>query len=268
MATKLGDLAVGSIVKLNVGGVAKNFIVVHQGLPGSMYDASCDGTWLLMEDIYEERQWDFFKNATYRASAINSYLNGDFKNLLDTDIKNQIKTVKIPYFETSSDDEQNGADGHPTNILLLSSGECGFSGRNANWSYYCGSCLAYFSGTAVIGSDPKRIAYLNGKPREWWTRSISTTDDEYRYANYISGAGSLWTHMADDVHGIRPAMVMPSELYLGNDGFVLTKAPSMALAAAIDGVSRYLSPLVGGVDGVARELQAAAVIDGIQRDIF
>ena len=33
---KLGNKAVGSIVKLNVDGVAKEFIVVHQGLPGTM----------------------------------------------------------------------------------------------------------------------------------------------------------------------------------------------------------------------------------------
>ena len=43
---KLGSKASGSIVKLNVGGVATEFLVVHQGLPGPMYDASCDGTWL------------------------------------------------------------------------------------------------------------------------------------------------------------------------------------------------------------------------------
>ena len=47
----LSSKAVGSIVKLNVGGVAKNFIVVHQGRPSSLYDTSCDGTWLLMEEI-------------------------------------------------------------------------------------------------------------------------------------------------------------------------------------------------------------------------
>lgn len=65
--------------------------------------------------------------------------------------------------------------------------------------------------------------------------------------------------------GVRPVFTLPSTLYLDDDGFVQTKAPGMALAAAIDGVSRELSPLVGGVDGVARELQAAAVIDGAAR---
>ena len=49
MANKaIGTLAVGSSVYLNVGGVRKEFLVVHQGLLSSMYDASCNGTWLLM----------------------------------------------------------------------------------------------------------------------------------------------------------------------------------------------------------------------------
>ena len=50
---KLGNKAIGSIVKLKVNGAAKEFIVVHQGKPSSLYDESCNGTWLLMKDIYE-----------------------------------------------------------------------------------------------------------------------------------------------------------------------------------------------------------------------
>ena len=46
---KLGTKAVGSVLKLNLNGSPKNFIVVHQGKPSSLYDDSCDGTWLLMQ---------------------------------------------------------------------------------------------------------------------------------------------------------------------------------------------------------------------------
>ena len=53
MANKaISTLAVGSSVYLNVGGVRKEFLVVHQGKPSSLYDSSCNGTWLLMKDIY------------------------------------------------------------------------------------------------------------------------------------------------------------------------------------------------------------------------
>ena len=46
---KAGDLPIGQIVKLMEGGVETEFIVVNQGIPenSGLYDASCNGTWLL-----------------------------------------------------------------------------------------------------------------------------------------------------------------------------------------------------------------------------
>ena len=47
MATvALGTKAVGSKVQLKLGGVKKNFIIVHKGKPSSLYDDSCNGFWL------------------------------------------------------------------------------------------------------------------------------------------------------------------------------------------------------------------------------
>ena len=93
---KLGTKAVGSIVKIKVNGAAKDFIIVHQGLPSSAYDASCNGTWLLMKDIYTTSTFSN-NNNSYKDSSIHSYLNGTFFNLIDGDIRNAIKQVKIPY---------------------------------------------------------------------------------------------------------------------------------------------------------------------------
>lgn len=50
------SLAVGSSVYCNVNGTKTEFIIVHQSKPSSLYDDSCNGTWLLMKDIYEDRQ--------------------------------------------------------------------------------------------------------------------------------------------------------------------------------------------------------------------
>ena len=41
----LSSKAIGSTIKLKVNGSAKDFIVVHQGKPSSVYDDSCNGTW-------------------------------------------------------------------------------------------------------------------------------------------------------------------------------------------------------------------------------
>ena len=71
---RLGAKAVGSIVKIKVNGAAKDFIIVHQGKPSSVYDDSCNGTWLLMKDIYEKRQWNSSNTNDYANSTIHSYL--------------------------------------------------------------------------------------------------------------------------------------------------------------------------------------------------
>ena len=55
----LGTKAVGSIVKLKESGVAVNYIVVHpdgQALQ-VLHDESCNGTWLLRQDVAENRVW-------------------------------------------------------------------------------------------------------------------------------------------------------------------------------------------------------------------
>lgn len=62
--TRLSDLEIGQTIKLNLNGTPWDWVVVNQGLPSSIYDASCDGTWLLMKDIYENRKWNDTNSAT------------------------------------------------------------------------------------------------------------------------------------------------------------------------------------------------------------
>ena len=87
----LGTKSVGSIVKLKENGAAVNYIVVHQGKPSSSYDSSCDGTWLLRQDIAENRAWDSGNSNVLESSDIHSYLNNSWINRYDTDIRNAIK---------------------------------------------------------------------------------------------------------------------------------------------------------------------------------
>ena len=78
--TPLGSLAVGSTVKIAVNGTDYDWLVVHQGIPdASIYDTSCAGTWLLMQDIYEMRKWnDSGGQKNYANSSVHAYLNGAF----------------------------------------------------------------------------------------------------------------------------------------------------------------------------------------------
>lgn len=222
----LGSKAVGSTVKLKVNGSAKDFIVVHQGKPSSIYDDSCNGTWLLMKDIYENRQWDSSNTNDYANSTIHSYLNSTFLNLFESNIKNAIKQVKIPYRKGhgTSTTVTSGSNGLSAKIFLLSTTETSFS-----YSYMPrgeGAELAYFKGCADNGSDSKRVAYLNGSATGWWLRSPGCNITSNR-ALAVGSAGTSGDTNCSNSRGIRPALILPSSLLVSDDGAVSTNtAPS------------------------------------------
>lgn len=218
--TKIETLNVGQSVYANVGGVRKEFIVVHQGLPSSLYDASCDGTWLLMKDIYDNRQWNSRNSNAYETSDINTYLNGPFFNLFDSNIQGIIKQVKIPYRKNggSGDADQSGANGLSAKIFLLSGYEVGWTTSNHELFPQDGTKLSYFESGAGTSANKKRTAYLNGSAAIWWLRSpsIGYTDRVWR----IGAGGSYDYNNVFSSFGIRPALILPSDA-LVNDEFEL-----------------------------------------------
>lgn len=221
----LSSKAIGSTIKLKVNGSAKDFIVVHQGKPSSVYDDSCNGTWLLMKDIYESRQWHSSNTNDYANSTIHSYLNSTFLAMFDSNIQKAIKQVKLPYRKGSgtSTTVTSGSNGLSAKIFLLSATETSFS-----FSYMPsgeGAELAYFKGCADNSSDSKRVAYLNGSAAFWWLRSPSCNYSSY--ALYVDSTGDWDRGYCSHSVGIRPALILPSTLLVSDDGTVSTNtAPS------------------------------------------
>lgn len=221
----LSSKAIGSTIKLKVNGSAKDFIVVHQGKPSSVYDDSCNGTWLLMKDIYENRQWHSSNTNDYANSTIHSYLNSTFLNLFESNIKNAIKQVKLPYRKGSgtSTTVTSGSNGLSAKIFLLSATETSFSFSSMPSGE--GAELAYFKGCADNSSDSKRVAYLNGSATYWWLRSPSCSS--FRGALDVSSNGGWNFNYCSYSDGIRPALILPSTLLVSDDGTVSTNtAPS------------------------------------------
>lgn len=221
----LSSKAIGSTIKLKVNGSAKDFIVVHQGKPSSVYDDSCNGTWLLMKDIYENRQWHSSNTNDYANSTIHSYLNSTFLNLFESNIKNAIKQVKLPYRKGSgtSTTVTSGSNGLSAKIFLLSATETSFSFSSMPSGE--GAELAYFKGCADNSSDSKRVAYLNGSAAVWWLRSPYCGG--FRLALYVGSNGDWSSDGCSSSYGIRPALILPSTLLVSDDGTVSTNtAPS------------------------------------------
>ena len=221
----LSSKAIGSTIKLKVNGSARNFIVVHQGKPSSVYDDSCNGTWLLMQDIYENRAWHSSNTNDYANSTIHSYLNSTFLNLFESNIKNAIKQVKLPYRKGSgtSTTVTSGSNGLSAKIFLLSATETSF-----DFSYMPsgeGAELAYFKGCADNSSDSKRVAYLNGSAAVWWLRSPDC--DGFDNALCVVSDGDWGSGSCSGSVGGRPALILPSTLLVSDDGTVSTNtAPS------------------------------------------
>ena len=221
----LSSKAIGSTIKLKVNGSAKDFIVVHQGKPSSVYDDSCNGTWLLMKDIYENRQWHSSNTNDYANSTIHSYLNSTFLNLFESNIKNAIKQVKLPYRKGSgtSTTVTSGSNGLSAKIFLLSATETSFSFSSMPSGE--GAELAYFKGCADNSSDSKRVAYLNDSPAGWWLRSPYCNN--FHNTLFVGSDGDCGDTNCSYSNGIRPALILPSTLLVSDDGTVSTNtAPS------------------------------------------
>lgn len=220
----LSSKAIGSTIKLKVNGSAKDFIVVHQGKPSGDYDDSCNGTWLLMKDIYENRQWHSSNTNDYANSTIHSYLNSTFLNLFESNIKDAIKQVKIPYRKGSgmSTTVTSGSNGLSAKIFLLSATETSFSFSSMPSSE--GVELAYFKGCADNSTDSKRVA--NGSATYWWLRS-PRCDRNSGNALCVSADGGWSSINCSGLGGIRPALILPPTLLVSDDGTVSTNtAPS------------------------------------------
>ena len=221
----LSSKAIGSTIKLKVNGSAKDFIIVHQGKPSSVYDDSCNGTWLLMKDIYTT--YTFGNNNSYKDSSIHTYLNGTFYNLIDSDIRAAIKQVKIPYLNGTGGGDGSlatGANGLSTKVFLLSGYEVGWTTSDDRNFPKDGTRLAYFGSGS--GGNSKRVAYNGSSTAMWWLRSPHTNNYGSVWAVNPEGSydAGRWNYYSCDV---RPALILPSTLLVSDDGTVSTNtAPS------------------------------------------
>ena len=212
--TRVGTLPVGSTIKLNLNSTPWDWLVVHQGLPSDIYDASCNGTWLLLKNIYELRQWHSVNTNDYANSTIHSHLNSAFLALLDSDIQNAIKQVKIPYRAGYGYGKTvtSGASGLPCKVFLLSATEVAFNSEYAPTNE--GGTLSYFDGSAA-----KRIAYLGTGKKYWWLRSpYCYSQNGQSYAVEVGDNGNLYGYNCVSQNtGVRPAIILPSSFRISAD---------------------------------------------------
>lgn len=265
---KLSDCAIGDIVKLNVSGVPKDFTIVHKGLPSADYDVSCDGVWLLMNDVatynrnsttvvYETRWATSYDTKKYENCDFNRemYQIGrmvdNFVSSLDSDIaENYVKEVKIPYVYKVDDEDgdvsyRKGSNGFSAKAFILSAKEV--YGEVDQYTTE-GGRLDYFSTHSE--SDYALVSPQYGSLR-WWLRSVYLDSDlTENHFGYVDTDGSI--NEVEDIAGRktcswRPTIILPYNLSVKN-GFVVTS--SFSGNANISGVWKDLSSGYVNVNGV------------------
>ena len=214
--TNAGDIDVGTEVILNENGQPMNYLIVNQGIPSALYDASCEGTWLLRKDIAENRQWHSSNSNSYKASTINTYLNGDWLDRYDPAVAEAIVQAKIPYVNgTGGSPVASGANGLSVKAFLLSGREVGFSTSNNQYFPNDGAKLSYFDAGTGTTANNKRIAKLNGSATLWWLRSPHTIRDVGAWN--VNSNGGHGNNGCTGSYGIRPALILPYEFKFQDD---------------------------------------------------
>ena len=256
---KLSTKAVGSIVKIAVDGKDYDWLVVHQGLPGNVYDASCNGTWLLMKDASAAKSTFGDGNGnSYKDSGIHTYLNDTFYSLIDSDIRNAIKQVKIPYQNGtgSGGSLATGSNGLSTKVFLLSGYEVGWTTSDNSSFPKDGVRLAYFGNSS--GGNSKRIAYNGSSAANWWLRSPNTNHGSLVWGVKPDGSFNFWQHY--NSISVRPAFILPPTLVVSDDGTVSTNtAPSTPGSISVP------SSIMGGTNisiSWAKSSDAESNLDG------
>lgn len=176
-----------------------------------------------MKDIYENRVWQSGNINKYESSDIHAYLNSTFLNLFDSNIKDAIKQVKIPYHKNGGrgGTNQSGANGLSCKIFLLSGYEICFTTSDNSYFPVDGAKLSYFEAGNGSSALSKRIAKLNGSATYWWLRSPHT-DVTNGVWNVNSDGGYGYSGVSNS-RGVRPALILPSTLVIDENGVISEK---------------------------------------------
>ncbi|MBR1659257.1 MAG: hypothetical protein IJ705_02950 [Oscillospiraceae bacterium] len=247
---KLGDLALGDEIQIPVDGNINKFRVVHQGNPDpSFYDASCDGTWLMLISQGESRRWDQNASGSYTqnndySAGVHTWLNQVWIDTLEESALNFVKTVKIPYrpgASYTSTTINSGADGLSARAFLPSARELGgYTSGSDEYRISDGRKLDYFDQAASNSSSDPSNSKRTFNGVTYYTRTPAY------YAGYylsmlisIEGYASVTGVTAQQY--MQPIIIMDADAYQWPDGTFHDAAQESGIA--VDTVNDALSVL-------------------------
>ena len=236
----------GTLVKINEGGKLVDFYVVKHN-----YESGLNGagrTLLVRKDCYNDQRYSGSYANNYAKSAIDSWLNNDYKNLLDADVQSLIGTTK---FEAMTGNGTGNTGTLSRSVFLLSLMELG---EHPSYSPLDGSELPI--------SNTLKKAFLNGQSVTQWTRSPQTKGTAYVWTMNFNGEPSTYDH--DTTNGSRPAFTLPENYLVDSPVYMWRKYQAKFLSKEFHqktqvqpltytGIGRTLEVYVSSGAGLGRE---------------
>lgn len=183
----LGELAEGTLVKMNESGAPVEFYVAKHD-----YESGLNGagrTLVVRKDCYNNRRWGGLNLADYDESSIDAWLNEEYKIVLDSWVQSLIGTTAF-YCDLG-----NKGDTLERSVFLLSVTELGETGSEVN-----------VEGSALPIASILQICSQNGSASTQWTRTQMNATTAWS----LSKAGSTQSTLKNQSRGARPVFTLPS----------------------------------------------------------
>ena len=198
--TLLSAVPIGTIVNISENSTPTRFIVVQHGHP----TADNGRTLLTRESLCDRMKWNANIVNTYADSTVDEWLNNEYLNLIDSNVRSQISSVDIPYTPGNGNYTVTTLSRKVflpscTEIMSTIPTHCNIEG----------SQLSYFQGKT---SRSDYIGYLNGSPAPWPSRSPMTTDNEA--IHIVNAAGYFVSSSSNLTYAPRPMFTLPDTLTL------------------------------------------------------
>lgn len=196
-ATPLGELDEGTLVKLNEDGSPVEFYIAKHD-----YESGLNGTGrtlMVRKDCYSQRK--YHSSATYFPSTdIYDWLNDDYYNLLDANVRTDIGTTKYKYFANFYGTSTTAYGTNTSAVFLMSMAELFGTSE-------------FSDGSQLPIADVLKIAYFEGSATAQWTRSSPTQTNAQR-VNYVAANGTQASYNPPSVNyvGARPIFTLPSDV--------------------------------------------------------
>lgn len=215
--TPLGELAEGTLIKIQENGALVEFYVAKQN-----YEEGLNGAGRALcvrKDVFDYRRWNDTEVNTWANSSMLSWLNSGYKMILGTNVQKMIATTTYRYTPGNGDKSvTTRADA----VFLMSLTELGKSALYVNTE---GSALPI---AAILQTIPKPGPNQDGQ----WTRSPNTQYNSAAVNLGYTGLVSTNKYVTTDHYASRPCFTLPATALVDQDlNLIETSSAALEVAA-------------------------------------